>query len=76
MSKIAQMFAQLTNELIIEFVPKDDGQTQRLLVTKRDVFNDYSIGQFKTEFSKYFTVVREEPIKGTNRKLFLMKKHD
>lgn len=76
MSKIAQMFAQLTNELIIEFVPKDDVQTQRLLVTKRDVFNDYSIGQFKTEFSKYFTVVREEPIKGTSRKLFLMKKHD
>jgi hypothetical protein len=39
---IAKFYAVFSQNLIIEFVPKDDIQSQRLLVTKKDMFLDYT----------------------------------
>lgn len=75
LSSIAKMFAQITKVLIVEFVPKSDKQTQRLLVTREDIFDTYDLDSFKTAFEKHFTIKAQEPIKGTERILFLMSDH-
>ena len=73
-NKVASLFRQLTNEwLIIEFVPKQDAQTQRLLVTREDIFTDYHKEAFEAAFGNYFTVTKSQQIDGTERTLYLMR---
>ena len=75
LDKVASLFASLCTNLIIEFVHKDDSQTQKLLITKKDVFYNYTIDNFKIEFQKYFKIVSSENIEESNRVLYLMTKH-
>jgi len=72
--KIAELFSKICNSLIIEFVPKNDSQVQRLLVTREDVFSDYTQKDFEVEFSKYFKIEKSKIIKNTERTLYLMRK--
>ncbi len=71
---VAEYFATLGQYLIIEFVPKEDSQIQRMLVAREDIFDAYHQPGFEESFSKYFDVVRTEPIEGTLRTLYLMKR--
>ena len=54
--KIVTFFEKICNNLIIEFVPKSDSQVQRLLATREDVFNQYTIENFEKEFGKCFII--------------------
>ena len=75
-SNIAKMFASISKFLIIEFVPKTDPQTQKLLVTKKDIFNHYTLEEFKIQFQKHFTINAFEQLKGSDRILFFMTKNE
>ncbi len=75
LSKIAELFASLCHNLVIEFVPKSDPQTQKLLITKKDIFHEYTLDHFKNEFNKYFSILRSEKINESERILFLMVKN-
>lgn len=70
--RLAQFFAAVARTLIIEFVPKDDSQVQRLLATRQDVFPDYTMDGFESAFSEVFRIVRREPVPGTLRVLYAM----
>ena len=72
-AKIANFFSQVCKSLIIEFVPKDDSQVQRLLSTREDIFPDYTVQNFEIEFKKYFSIENTESIKGSKRIMYLMK---
>jgi hypothetical protein len=72
--KIADFFNSICNSLIIEFVPKDDSQVQRLLSTREDIFPDYTRQTFEKEFSRYFAIKRIENIRNSKRILYLMQK--
>ena len=72
--KIAEFFSFICSYLIIEFVPKDDSQIQRMLSTREDIFPDYSKEAFEKEFKKYFILKQIEKIKDSKRILYLMKK--
>jgi len=72
--KIAELFSKICNSLIIEFVPKNDSQVQRLLVTREDIFSDYTQKDFEVEFSKYFKIEKSKIIENTERTLYLMRK--
>lgn len=72
--KIAQYFIKFSNYLIIEFIPKDDSQVKKLLSTRKDIFCDYNEKEFKKTFSKYYKIVKEQAIKGSKRKLYLLEK--
>ncbi|QEY50096.1 class I SAM-dependent methyltransferase [Legionella longbeachae] len=74
LERIADYFSRLGTYLIIEFVPKEDSQVQRLLASRADIFPDYYLECFKTTFAKYFTILEEKPILETSRTLLLMKK--
>ena len=76
LENIAKLFASLSHHLIIEFVPKTDPQTQKLLVTKKDIFNKYTLEEFKIQFQKYFIINSFEQLEDSNRVLFFMTKDE
>lgn len=72
--KVAEFFAKCSNKLIIEFVPKTDIQVAKLLVTKKDVFLDYTLETFLNSFNKYFNLVQQQSIPDSDRVLFFLSK--
>jgi len=71
---IAAFFAGLAPRLLIEFVPKEDSQVQRLLATREDIFKDYTIDHFRTALSAHYRIKDEKPIAGTSRTLFALER--
>lgn len=71
---IAELFSNLCNHLIIEFVPKEDSQVQKLLFTRKDIFPNYNNEYFKEVFGSYFNIVEEIQVKDSSRVLYLMTK--
>jgi hypothetical protein len=59
--------------LIIEWIPKDDSQVQRLLATREDIFDNYSKECFEVSFKYYFEILESIKIKESSRVLYLMK---
>ena len=74
LGQAAAFFAAAGRVLIIEFVPKDDSQVQRLLASREDIFDDYTREGFEAAFASQFRIVRSEPIPGAKRVLYLMEK--
>jgi len=75
-SHIAAFFSQVCRFLIIEFVPKNDSQVQRLLRTREDIFDQYTEEQFEASFGNHFSILRSERIVDTQRTLYLMEKRN
>jgi len=73
LDKVARYFASLGRSLIIEFVPKQDSQVQKLLASREDVFPTYDQTHFEQAFASCFTIERAQPIEGTQRTLYLMR---
>lgn len=71
---LADYFSELSEYLIIEFVPKEDSQVKRLLASRLDIFPDYSLEGFKHAFEQTFKIINERPVQGSARTLFLMKR--
>ena len=76
LNKVAGFFSKLGPWLVIEFIPKYDPQAQRLLVSRRDIFENYSEQDFERVFSTYYRIVEKQKVEDTQRCLYLMKKLD
>jgi len=72
LGKLADFFAELTPQLIIEFVPKSDPRVRTLLATREDIFPDYTEEGFEATFGKNFTIKNKQKIEGTDRILYSM----
>lgn len=75
MRKIAAFFAKVARNLIIEFVPKEDSQVQRLLQTRPDTFADYTEEEFMLAFSRHFECLEVQELPSSCRKLSLWRRH-
>jgi ribosomal protein L11 methylase PrmA len=73
LGQVASFLAPLGKWLIVEWVPKDDSQFQRLLNSRDDVFGDYSKPQFEADFRRYFAIERAVPLLETKRTLYRMR---
>ena len=71
--RVAEYFSTLGRRLIIEFVPKGDEKVTQLLATREDIFPTYTRDGFEAAFQQRFTIERAEPVKGTDRVLYLMR---
>jgi len=71
--QIADFLSQICRYLIIEFVPKDDSQVQRLLRFRKDIFQDYDEKNFEIAFLNYFSILKREKIIDSKRTIYLMK---
>jgi len=75
LAMIAGFFNKICEKsLIIEFIPKNDLQVQRLLSTREDIFTDYTQKHFENEFKKYFTIKHIVNIIDSKRTMYLMEK--
>jgi hypothetical protein len=72
--RVAEAFASLGRELVIEFVPKSDSQVARLLRNRPDIFPDYTEPEFERAFSESFVIESREPIPGSERALYRMRR--
>jgi ribosomal protein L11 methylase PrmA len=73
-SLISKYFADLGEWLLIEFVPKDDLQIQRMLVARQDIFPEYTQSNFETSFSVYYKIIHKEVIADSDRIIYFMKR--
>jgi ribosomal protein L11 methylase PrmA len=71
---LAEFFAQAGRWLIIEFVPKDDPQVQKLLASREDIFPAYTVEGFETAFGARFQAHEKIPIQGSPRGLYLLER--
>ncbi|MEJ7754598.1 MAG: hypothetical protein WKF38_05385, partial [Candidatus Limnocylindrales bacterium] len=71
---IAELFARIAPRAIVEFVPKEDPMTQRLLAARRDIFEGYTIDGFRAAFGEHFRIVRESPVTDSPRTIFLLER--
>ena len=69
---IAGWLQPMGEHLIIEFVPKEDEKVKLLLQNRKDIFDDYSLENFRSIFTEKYKIVKEEKVGNTNRILFLM----
>lgn len=70
----AKFLYDISNFLIIEFIPKSDSQVQRLLMTRKDIFPNYNQIGFEKAFKKYFQFQDKSLISESERIIYLMKK--
>ncbi|MDH4156857.1 MAG: SAM-dependent methyltransferase [candidate division Zixibacteria bacterium] len=71
---VAHFFARICRSLIIEFVPKSDSQTQRLLASREDIFPDYAREGFEKAFADVFQITDSQNIKESERTMYLMER--
>jgi hypothetical protein len=72
--EVARLFARMAPRAIVEFVPKEDPMTRRLLAARLDVFAHYTIDGFRDAFGGSFRIAREAPIADSPRTLFLLER--
>jgi hypothetical protein len=71
---LAHFFASVGRYLIIEFVPKEDSQVERLLSTREDIFPAYNPQGFENAFTGDFKILDAQPIAGSKRVLYLLER--
>ena len=71
---LASWFSSISEQLIIEFVPREDEKVQQMLASRKDVFGDYTATNFEQIFGHYFTIKQKEPVPGSKRTIYLMEK--
>jgi hypothetical protein len=76
LTEIAVFFAQMCSALIVEFVPSEDSQVQRMLALRGGVFADYSRQTFEAAFQRTFEVEQSMTIAGTQRTLYMMRRRE
>jgi ribosomal protein L11 methylase PrmA len=70
--RLADFFAETARWLVIEFVPKQDSQVQRLLSSRKDIFDKYDRPSFEAAFEQVFHIREACDIPGSERVLYLM----
>jgi len=76
LKKLAKFFSTICNFLVIEFIPKTDSQISRLLVTREDIFTDYTKENFESEFKNYFNILKSFDIIDSERSMYIMEKRN
>jgi ribosomal protein L11 methylase PrmA len=71
---IAEWFAALGRNAVVEYVPKNDPQTQRLLQSREDIFTDYTQEAFEAALCRWFRIVEKQPVPQSERVLYLLAK--
>ncbi len=74
LERVTEFMADAGRWLIMEFVPKDDPQVQRLLATRADVFPGYTRDGFERAFARRYDLREAVALPGSTRRLYLMER--
>lgn len=72
LQQIAEFLASVCHHLVIEFVPKEDSQVQKLLASRKDIFPDYTQDGFEAAFATAFKTRKRVSIASSSRTLYWM----
>jgi hypothetical protein len=72
--QLASFFADICNQLLIEFVPKQDPKVKEMLKWRKDIFDGYTEEQFQTAFEKEFALKKRVTVPGSLRTLYYYQK--
>jgi hypothetical protein len=72
LQRIAEYFSALGKWLVIEFVPKSDSQVQKLLKSRKDIFEQYTKEGFEQAFARYYNIQEQIPVRESERILYLL----
>jgi ribosomal protein L11 methylase PrmA len=76
LASIAAFFARLAPVAVVEFVPKEDSQVQRLLQNRPDIFPDYTAAGFEQSFGSQYHIVTARPVPDSTRVVYLLRRRD
>lgn len=71
LDQIVSFFADAGRALVVEFVPKEDPQVQRLLASREDVFPHYDRESFETALGQRFDIRHGHRLPDSERVLYL-----
>lgn len=72
LARLADFFAGLCRWLVIEWVPKSDSQVQKLLRTRKDIFDGYTRDGFESAFGTRFHIRETMDVRESERRLYLL----
>ena len=72
--RVAAYLAELARTLVIEFVPLEDPQAQRLVANRADGHHPYTRELFEAAFETHFEIVSRSPVGDSGRDLYLMRR--
>ena len=70
LDRMLDWLATLAPNIVIEFVPKEDPQAQRLLVSRDDVFDAYSRQTFEAGLHRRFELRATQELPGSDRVIY------
>lgn len=74
LTAVAEFLSTLGRWVVIEFVPKEDSQVQRMLKGREDIFDRYNLDEFERAFSERFETIRCMPIRDSLRSVHLLRR--
>jgi len=74
LDRIASFLARICRNLLIEWIPKEDSQVQRMLKWREDIFPNYTKEGFEKTFSSKFSIIDYKQVGDTDRSLYLMER--
>jgi hypothetical protein len=74
LERVAAFFGGICRWLIVEFIPKEDSQVQRLLATREDIFPGYTQAGFESAFENEFVLHSAVALEESTRVLYLMER--
>ena len=74
LQQLADFFIDTGKWLIIEFVPKSDSQVKKLLLSREDIFDEYTLEDFERVFETRFKIRKKVKINESERHLYLMER--
>jgi hypothetical protein len=74
LTHVARLFYSIAPVALIEFVPKEDSQVQRLLASREDIFTEYTIDNCIRAFRAHYRSVERIEIPDSCRTLLLFNK--
>jgi hypothetical protein len=74
LTRLADFFAGLCRWLIIEWVPKSDSQVQKLLRTRKDIFDLYTRDGFESAFGTRFHIREAVDVNQSERRMYLLER--
>lgn len=69
---VVEMLLKCGRHLILEWVPKEDSQVERMMVARKDVFNEYNQHRLEEALTSQAVVLDRVPVRGTKRVLYLV----
>ena len=67
---IVEWLSEVTREVVIEFISKEDAMVQRLLLNKDDTYSDYNREAFERFLQQYFRIIARTELPGGTRFLY------